>query len=458
MGINKDNSKNIESITGDPKKAILKISFPMMLSLALTMFYNLINSIWVSGLGPNQLAAIGLITPLFMTLIGIGTGLGAGANSLISRYIGAEKYTQANNTGIHAILISIIVSIIFTVIILIFIKPLLIYLNVGEALNYALDFSYIAFSFLIVFTYSNVVAGIFRAEGNIKRVISVLCLSSVLNFILDPIFIYTLNLGIKGSAWATVISVLISCIIFSYWMWVKKVVFLDLKYKNFSFTPQIITKIFNVAIPYMLENLILAILFFIINTLVLQVSSTMSFAVCSASLQILIYALIPANGISIAILTVAGVAYGARDYKKLNTVFNYSIKLGFLFSFIVAIIMFLFSSQIATLFAYNPTNAMLKPQISQTLSLLSLYVLAFTPGVMASSLFQGVGKGAYSFTLICVKSLLLESVCAYIFGLIFGWGVQGIFIGLIFGCFLGSLLGFIWGKIFIHRFKKTCTN
>ena len=457
MTNNNNNSKNIEGITGDPKKAILKISFPMMLSLALTMFYNLINSIWVSGLGPNALSAIGLITPLFMTLIGLGTGIGAGANSVISRYIGAENYKQANNTGIHAILVCILVSIIFTFIILIFIKPLLIFLNVGGALNYALDFSYIAFSFLILFTYSNVVAAIFRAEGNIKRVISVLCLSSVLNFILDPIFIYTLNLGIKGSAWATVLSVLFSSIIFSYCIWVKRVVFLDLTYKNFFFKPQLIKNIFNVAIPYILENLILAALFFIINSLVLQVSSTMSFAVCSASLQILIYAIMPANGISIAILTAAGVAYGARNPENLNTTFSYSIKLGFLFSLLTAIIMFLFSSQIASLFTYNSTNAMLRPQISQTLSLLSLYVLAYTPGVMASSLFQGVGKGGYSFILISVKSLLLESICAYIFGLIFGWGVQGIFIGLIFGCFLGSLLGFIWTKIFLHRFKKKCT-
>ena len=78
-------------------------------------------------------------------------------------------------------------------------------------------------------------------------------------------------------------------------------------------------------------------------------------------------------------------------------------------------------------------------------------------GVFAGVFFQGVGKGGYSFILISVKSLLLESICAYIFGLIFGWGVQGIFIGLIFGCFLGSLLGFIWTKIFLHRFKKKCT-
>ena len=103
-------NENIEIITGDPKRAIRKLSVPMMISMLLIMLYNIADSIWVSGLGPDALAAIGFITPLFMVLVGLGNGIGAGANSLIARYIGAENYPQANNAGLHAILLSVIVS------------------------------------------------------------------------------------------------------------------------------------------------------------------------------------------------------------------------------------------------------------------------------------------------------------------------------------------------------------
>ena len=61
-------SKNIEMITGDPKKAIVKLALPMMLSMLLIMLYNIADSIWVAGLGPDALAAVGFITPLFMVL------------------------------------------------------------------------------------------------------------------------------------------------------------------------------------------------------------------------------------------------------------------------------------------------------------------------------------------------------------------------------------------------------
>ena len=108
---------NIKIITGDPKKAIVKLAIPMMISMLLIMMYNIADSIWVAGLGADALAAIGFITPLFMVLVGLGNGIGAGANSLIARNIGAKNYKQANNSGLHAILLSVIVSVIFTILI-----------------------------------------------------------------------------------------------------------------------------------------------------------------------------------------------------------------------------------------------------------------------------------------------------------------------------------------------------
>ena len=81
-----ESNANLDSITGDPKKAINKLAYPLMASMLLIMLNNIIDGAWVAGLGPEPLAAIGFITPLFMILVGVGNGVGAGANSLISRY------------------------------------------------------------------------------------------------------------------------------------------------------------------------------------------------------------------------------------------------------------------------------------------------------------------------------------------------------------------------------------
>lgn len=445
---------NIEIVTGDPKKAIRKLSLPMMLSMFLIMLYNIADSIWVAGLGAEALAAIGFITPLFLVLIGLGNGIGAGANSLIARYIGADDYKQANNAALHSILLSVIVSILFTLIIVGFMKPLLIAMGAENTLDYALDYSYIIFSALTIFVYAGVASAIFRSEGDMKRSTIAIAVTAILNIILDPIFIYILNLGIVGAAIATVISAVISCLIMSYWIWVKKDLFLDLSLKNFSYSGKIMLDTLQVAIPSTLENIIFSALAVIINGMLVVASGTIAVAVYTASMRIVQLAMIPLIGIATAVITVSGVAYGGHNYINLKTSHSYAIKIGFVISICLGEIMFIFSNQIATLFSYTQASASLAPEIATAISVLSLFVIAIPHGIMSSMMFQGVGKGTYSLIITLLRSLTLESAFAYIFCFILGWGLPGIYGGVVFGCFIGGSVGYIWAKLFIKKFGK----
>ena len=447
-------SKNIEMITGDPKKAIVKLALPMMLSMLLIMLYNIADSIWVAGLGPDALAAVGFITPLFMVLIGLGNGIGAGANSLIARNIGAKNHDQANNAGLHAIVLSIIVSLVFTILIEVFMVPILQFMGAGNTIQYAMDYSYIIFGFLFIFVFSGVASAIFRSEGDMRRATIAIAVTAVLNIILDPIFIYVLNFGISGAAWATVISATMSCIVMSYWIWVKKDLFLDLSPKNFKYSSHIMIDTLQVAIPSTLETIVFSALAIIINSMLVLAAGTTAVAVYTASMRIVQLAMIPLIGIGTAVLTVAGVAYGAHNYKNLQTAHSYSIKIGFIVSIILGALMFIFSGQIATVFSYTQASAGLASEIATAISVLSLFVLAIPHGIMSSMMFQGVGKGTYSLLITLLRSLILESVFAYLFCFIFGWGLPGIYGGVVFGCFVGGTIGYIWAKLFIRKFKE----
>ena len=383
-------------ITGDPKKAIVKLALPMMLSMLLIMLYNIADSIWVAGLGPDALAAVGFITPLFMVLIGLGNGIGAGANSLIARNIGAKNRDQANNAGLHAIVLSIIVSLVFTVLIEVFMVPILQFMGAGNTIQYAMDYSYIIFGFLFIFVFSGVASAIFRSEGDMRRATIAIAVTAVLNIILDPIFIYVLNFGISGAAWATVVSATMSCIVMSYWIWVKKDLFLDLSPKNFKYSSHIMIDTLQVAIPSTLETIVFSALAIIINSMLVLAAGTTAVAVYTASMRIVQLAMIPLIGIGTAVLTVAGVAYGAHNYKNLQTAHSYSIKIGFIVSIILGALMFIFSGQIAAVFSYTQASAGLASEIATAISVLSLFVLAIPHGIMSSMMFQGVGKGTYS--------------------------------------------------------------
>ena len=447
-------NKNIEMITGDPKKAIVKLALPMMLSMLLIMLYNIADSIWVAGLGAEALAAIGFITPLFMVLVGLGNGIGAGANSLIARYIGAKNYDQANNAGLHGIVLSVIVSAIFTILIEGFMVPILQFMGAGDTIQYAMDYSYIIFGFLFIFVYSGVASAIFRSEGDMRRATIAIAVTAILNIILDPVFIYVLNFGISGAAWATVISATMSCLVMSYWIWGKKDLFLDLSPSNFHYESSMMLDTLQVAIPPTLENIVFSALAIIINSMLVLAAGTTAVAVYTASMRIVQLSMIPLIGIGTAVLTVAGVAYGAHNHVNLKTAHSYSIKLGFAVSILLGIIMFVFSTQIATLFSYTEASAALSPQIATAISVLSLFVLAIPHGIMSSMMFQGVGKGIYSLLITLLRSLILETVFAYLFCFIFGWGLPGIYGGVVFGCFVGGTVGYIWAKFFIKKFTE----
>ena len=446
--------ENIKLIRGDPKKAIIKLSVPIMASMILVMIYNIADSIWVAGLGPEALAAIGFITPLFLLLVGLGGGIGAGANSLISRYIGADDSKQANNSALHAILLCIVVSAVFTVVMLLLLPWLLILIGAGDSLGYALEYGYIIFAALFIFVYSSVASAIFRSEGDMRRATIAIAVTAILNAILDPVFIYVLNFGITGAAWATVFSAALSCLVMSYWIWGKKDLFLDLSPKNFSFDKQIIIDELLVAIPATLETIIFSALSIIINGMLVIVAGTTAVAVYTASMRIVQLAMIPLIGIGTAVITVAGVAYGARNVENLKTTHNYSIKLSFILSIIIAGVMVLFSNQISLLFSYSASSSVMSPQIANALSVLSLFVLAIPHGMMSSMVFQGVGKGINSLILTLLRSLIFEGILAYLFAFVFGWGLVGIYAGVVLGCFVGGIVGYIWAKIFIKKFGE----
>jgi Na+-driven multidrug efflux pump len=210
----------------------------------------------------------------------------------------------------------------------------------------------------------------------------------------------------------------------------------------------------QVAIPSTLENIVFSALAIIINSMLVMAADTTAVAVYTASMRIVQLAMIPLIGFGTAVLTVAGVAFGAHNYKNLQTAHSYSIKIGFAVSIILGAIMFIFSTQIATMFSYTEASASLSPQIATAISVLSLFVLAIPHGMMSSMMFQGVGKGTYSLLITLLRSLILESVFAYLFCFIFGWGLTGIYAGVVFGCFVGGTVGYIWAKFFIRKFKQ----
>lgn len=450
----KETHANIDLIKGEPKRAIRKLAVPMIISMLLIMIYNLADSVWVSGLGADALAAVGFVTPLFMIVIGLGNGVGSGANSLIARAIGAENKKVANNAALHSIVISVIISIVIPIILIPLLPTIITIMGGAATMDYALSYSYVIFGLMIVFVFSSVFSAILRSEGDVNRATIAMAITAILNIVLDPIFIYTLNMGISGAAWATIVSALISCIVMGYWMWIKKDTYMDLETKNFTGSKYVTKEILKVAIPSTAEQLIVSLLVMAINAMLVMVSTTTQVAIYTATMRIVQMGMIPLMGLGTALLTVGGAAYGARNYEKMHTSFTYTVKVGMLLSITIGIIMIIFAPQLALLFSYSAETAYLTAQIAEVMRIMSLFLMFMPLGMAGSCLFQGVGRGTTSLIITIIRSLIGEIILAYLLGIVFNFGYFGIYFGLISGSFIGSLVGFGWASLFLKKCKQ----
>lgn len=447
-------SKDIKFIKENPKKAINKLMIPIIISSLFESFNSIIDSLWVSTLGIKALTAVGFISPLFIGLIGIGIGLRIGATSTISRLIGAKKYDEANNASIHTIILSIIFSIVVTIIIIIFLKEILLLLGAESVIQEATEYGFYLFIGLFALIIPEILGGIFLAEGDSTKATYPLILIAILNMVLNPILIHILNLGIKGAAIGTVIAHIIGLSIIVYWLFTNKKSQFKYRKEKYERKLGIYKEILTIGIPAGLEEVVLAILCIILNILILKVSSADSVGAFSVAWRIMSIGIVPCIGVGSTAVTVAGIAYGSRNYKNLKITTEYATKIGFLFSLIIFIILNIFSSQIATIFTYSETSVNLAPLIAHMITFISIMILAEPFGDVATYVLQGMGKGITSFALILVREIICIVFFVYLIGIILNLGTNGILIGLDVGMIVGSAIAYGYTIYYIKKLKN----
>ena len=432
---------NVDSLLGNPEKALWRMSIPLIISLFITSLYNLIDAIWVAGLGADALAGVGFVTPIFIALMGIGNGLGAGSASALSKYIGEGRKKKADNGSIHSIIITVLISILTTIFLMIFLKPILIAMGVGGTIGYALEYGTVISLGSILIILSNSLYGVLRGEGDANRSMYAMLFSSILNMILDPVFIYGLNLGVKGAAAATVISLLLVNLILLYWFYIKKNTYLK---PNFKFDWDISFDILKVGLPASLELINNALFAGLFSLLLATVASTDAVAVYSTGWRVVTIGTTPMLAIATALISVVGANYGARRYEDIKTAHRYSIKISTIFGIAIACLIFVFAPQIAGIFTYSGTSARLTPSLVAFLSFIVLFLPTMGYGATSTYVFQGTGRGITAM----FQTILRETVFSLAFAY-FGYGEYGAWFGIITGELVVNTITMIWADRYI---------
>ena len=449
-------NKNVELMRGEPEIAVRKLAIPIMISMLLTASYNIVDGIWVAGLGQAAIAGIGFVTPIFMILNGFSVGLGNGATSSISRAVGARNHEGASKSATHSLLIFLAASIILTLIFLLTLKPLLIsYGASGQSLAEGMKYGTPLFLGLFAFMFANGGSGILRGEGDMKRAMYAIIVSVILNFILDPLFIYVLNLGSAGASLATITSSIGSATVIMYWILVKKDTYVDVNFKGFKFESEIAKDILKVGIPASLDMLVMSTAMSFYLMFISSVGGEYGIASFTSGQRLYLFGIMPLTAIGSAVAAVTGSSFGARNWDYLSRTHLYGTKFATKLALLIMLILVIFAPQLSMIFAYTPETAPLIPEITNFLRIASFGLLLVGIGMPSSFFYQGIGRGTTSLCWTVIRELVLTVSFTYLFGMVFNWGLTGIWTGLAVGRIIASILNFTYARYTIKKLKTT---
>lgn len=336
-------------------KLILKMGLPMIVSMVLQALYNVIDSIFVANMGSTGAIANQALTyafPIQIMIIAIGVGTGVGLNALLSKSLGENDKNKVNKIAGNGIFLSICIYIFFLIFGLFFSKWFIsLFTNDKEIIKMGTTYLKICTCLSLGSIGYTVYERFLQATG--KTMLSTISQISgaVTNMVLDYIFIYPLDMGVAGAAWATIIGQFVSLFIAMYFHYKKnKEIDGSLKYINPD--GSIIKGIYSIGVSAALMQALLAVMMAGMNAILglAQADQTVLIGSFGIYYKIQQIALFSAFGLSNTIISILSFNYGMQDRERIDDCIKYGIMDTMIVTLIISILFEIFAYPLANLF------------------------------------------------------------------------------------------------------------
>ncbi|MCJ2541139.1 MAG: MATE family efflux transporter [Candidatus Thermoplasmatota archaeon] len=447
-------TSGVETLLGDPKKAILKLSIPMIIAMSVQTAYNVADALWVSFLGPDALAAVGLFFPFFFILIAIATGIGVGAGAALSRRIGAKDKEGSDNVAMHSLLMMMGTSLVMVVIFLPLTRPMFAAMGAsGDVLDMTVQYSQIMFAIAPLLFFMNWATAIMRSEGDVMRPMLAMTAGSILNIVLDPIFIFTLDMGVAGAAWASAVAIAVTALPLIYWMFIKADTYVTIQRCCFTYSRDIVKDIMRVGLPATVMQLSMSITMLFLNFIIIDIGGTDGVAIFTTGWRVVMVAILPLIGIATAIVSVTGAAFGARQYEKIGVALNYSIKMGFIVEVGIAAVTFVLAGPIAAVFSTGEGGERIQGELENLIRILAFFYPFVAFGMFSSSMFQGTGKGMNALVVTLLRTVVFTMAIVLVLAYAMDMDLNGVWWGMVLGNTMGAIVAFVWARYYLSQLK-----
>ena len=419
-------------LTDSPTKTLLIFSLPILLGNLLQQFYSIIDSVVVGNyVSANALGSIGNTMPIIFMVICISFGLSNGASILIGQTIGAKQDHRIKPLGYSSLFYAMMIGLVLSIICI----PNA--MNLVKMINTPLELQQDSANYLTIYFYGlifvfgfNMISAIFRSLGDSMSPLIFLIVTSVLNIILDLVFVLVFEMGVEGVAIATVLSQALAFLL--------QVILLNIRLRKFTtenkqwIELKSLVQLSKLALPATSQEILIGLGIILTQVLVNQFGSNVVSAYTITS-KITDFVMLPMVNLGIGMTVFTAQNVGAFQYDRVKQAHLNMLKITLSFGLIMAILVSLFGNQLISLFlGENLTQEILEVgRVYLYYSAITFFFMAIL--FPAESLLKGAGD-INMFLFIAITGSFTKIVAALI--LIPYFGVQGIWFGIAFGWFV----------------------
>lgn len=405
--------------TGNPTRLILWFALPLFIGNLFQQFYNIVDTLIVGRtLGVHSLAAVGSTGPVAFLVLGFVVGITSGFAVVTAQRFGAQDENGVRKSFTHTMILCVLLTIFLTLISATTTRPLLELMNTPDnIINQAYEYLVVIYLGIGTIIFYNAVSNIIRALGDSKTPLVFLVIASLLNIVLDLIFIIKLKMGVAGAAWATTISQGISALLCLTFMFIKFPV-LRLKKSDWKFDIHFAWEHLRIGFPMGFQMSIL-----IIGILALQIVlnsfGAETIAAFTAAAKVDQVAIQTFLALGVAMATYTAQNYGAGKINRIRIGAHKGMMINIVLTVITAIAIYTGGKQMVGLFITGDEPEIIR-QAQLYLNIIIVFYFALATLILYRNILQGMGSAKIPL-ISGTLELIMRGSAAFILGHYFGY-------------------------------------
>lgn len=400
-------------------RLLLKLALPTVAAQLINMLYNIVDRMYIGHIkdvGALALTGVGVCMPLIMIISAFAALVGNGGAPRASIYMGKKDTDTAQKILGNCFSLQIIISIILTIILLIGNKTFLLAFGASEnTISYAVNYMNIYAIGTIFVQLTLGMNAFITAQGFAKTGMLSVLIGAVANIILDPVFIFGMNMGVRGAALATIISQALSCIWVLSFLFGKKT-FLKIKPENLRLHAKIILPCVALGSSLFIMQASESIISVCFNSSLLKYGGDIAVGAMTILTSVMQFAMLPLQGLGQGAQPIMSYNYGAKNNDRVRKTFQLLLKVSFGYSIVLWAIVMLFPQMFAMMFTSD--NALLS-FTSQALRIYMASMFMFGIQIACQMAFNALGKAKDSIIVAVMRKFILLIPLIYIMPAIF---------------------------------------